>query len=468
VDHFVLHGEPVGFRALCEQVLTPRTRYLVLDLDRTVHLGRNIGELLGWELQAWAAYGESFLEGARSRRGPGRFVFDWSRPAAVARYLVGGARAWAYPGTLYLGAVKIGARVPLVRRWSYRRFGVDPVEAVQAIPRTALLHQLAHVPVETLRALVAEIWARCAGDQVISREDIAWLRERFPDMRVVISSASPQPVLEVAARELGVHEVLWWAIEEHDGYLSAPFVLHRLFLLPRAPRRIAPPSGTKPNAGPAKIQRLLERFPDFFDHGVETVGITDTSHGEDHSWAHYFTKVVDINSPAPFSPIVPAGSPVTEIHSAQVMTRSEAERRGRGDRTWLDPRRKGAHLGTTRRLESVDLAAMLAGALEQAESLAKAYERETSALSEAARELETLGADVLAAIERSVLDYNRSTGTERRRALRRLRRQLRERASLQRRLARAQRPAAMVAHALATALGRARGMVAQAGSPPQG
>jgi hypothetical protein len=45
VEHLVLHREPISFRELCQRAVPEETRYLILDLDRTVHLGRNMGEL---------------------------------------------------------------------------------------------------------------------------------------------------------------------------------------------------------------------------------------------------------------------------------------------------------------------------------------------------------------------------------------------------------------------------------------
>lgn len=464
VDQLVLHGEPVSFRDLAAQVVTPTTRYLVLDLDKTVHLGRNMGELLGWELGARAAYGEPYLERVRTRRGMSRFVFDWSRPRAVAHYLVRGARRWAYPGLLYLATVKIGTRSETLRRWLYLRYGVDPVEAIQRIPRVALFHQLAELPVDTLRRLAADVWERYRDDQVITREDIAWLRERFPALTIVISSASPQPVLEVAARELGVHEVVYSSIEEHEGYLSAPSLVSRLFLLPRLPRRIAPPSGVRDNAGRAKIRWLLERHPDFCD--VETVGITDTGYGEDHSWTGHFTRLVDINSPAPFAPIVASESPLREIHSAQVLTRGELERRRQGEPCYLDPRRKGLRTGRARTLGRDELATLLGQALAAAETLAEAYQREAGALGEAMRDLDTSLREVAAAIERTVREYNLASGRERRRVMIRLRRQLRRLGSARREAVRRERPVALLVHALTSALARARASLEEPSPSP--
>ena len=67
VDRLVQHGELGSFRELCERVLTPNTRYLVLDLDRTIHLGRDLGQDLGWELCAYEGYGSEHFESIEDR-----------------------------------------------------------------------------------------------------------------------------------------------------------------------------------------------------------------------------------------------------------------------------------------------------------------------------------------------------------------------------------------------------------------
>ena len=61
VDLVWISREPIAFRALCERAIPPETRLVVLDLDRTLHLGRNMGELLGWEISAYRGYGPSYL-----------------------------------------------------------------------------------------------------------------------------------------------------------------------------------------------------------------------------------------------------------------------------------------------------------------------------------------------------------------------------------------------------------------------
>jgi hypothetical protein len=308
VDRVVLHEGPLEFARLAERVITDRTRYLVLDLDRTVHLGRNMGELLGWELGALHAYGAGELERMEPGRGTGRLICDVRRPLGSLRYLLHGARTWAVPGLYYLAFGKIPARSDRLRAWTFRRFGAEPVRTVQRVPQNALMALLASVPEPTLRVLAERVWDRHGPDEVIRREDLDALRARFPALRVIITSASPRVVVEVARDRLGADE-----IESSE------------------PGRI--------NSGPAKIVHLEARFPEVLDPEVESVGITDTGYGEDHCWSEHFTRVVDVNSDAPFSPIVSARSPVRELHSAHLVTNRERQLRDLGVMDWMDPRR---------------------------------------------------------------------------------------------------------------------------------
>jgi len=456
VDTLVIHQGLVDFRSLCEQAVPLTTRYLVLDLDRTFHFGRNLGELLGWELCALACYGEPYLDEMEGKRKASRFLFDWSRPPRVLCYLARGARLWAYPGLLYLFAIKLGMRSQRIRPWLYQHFGQDPVEAVQSVPRNALMHHLSDVPVETLRKLARGVWRRYAADQVIQKEDLAWLRARCPGIHIIISSASPQPVLEVAAEELGVDEIHYTTVEEHEGYLSSPYALSRLFLLLRPPRRISPPSRSHVNSGERKLARLIERHPGFLDPGVDTVGITDTSYGEDHAWAEYFHVVVDINSTAPFSPIVSSDSPLREIHSAQVPTQAERE-----DPSRLAKRRKRPSPGdtTAKRLAAPELRTRLGAALSRVEQLTARYEAEAARLRDARAAIEARLSQLVRHIEGDVAAFNASEGRERRQALRRIRGHLRKDRALKRRLTQLERPLSNVTWALTRLLEQSRQVI---------
>jgi len=308
VDRFVDHGAPLSFRELCARVLEKEYDYLVLDLDKTTHLGRNLGELLEWELCAHEVYGESGTERPVRRWFGGRVLVDWSQPTKVVRYLASGARRWALPGIHYLAWGKLASRIPSLRRLAYRRFGPNPTTVVQRRPQMVALTHLAMADESLLLKLARRVWRRHARDQVISREDLDWIRARCPGIEIILSSASPKSMLEVAVGELGA---------DRAGYSTAERI----------------------NSGKAKIEQLREICPRVFDPDVNVVAITDTGYGEDHCWTEHFACVVDINSPTPFAPIVTQASPTREVHSATVLTREEQRRRDNGDAGYLDARR---------------------------------------------------------------------------------------------------------------------------------
>jgi hypothetical protein len=309
VDRFIDHGAPLSFRELCARVLEEQHGYLILDLDKTTHLGRNLGELLAWELCAHEAYGESIAERPIRRWFGGRVVLDWSQPIQLIRYLVAGGRRWAPAGIHYLVWGKLASRIPWLQRLAYRRFGPHPTSAVQQRPQMVALTHLETADEALLLMLARRVWRRHALDQVISRDDLSWVRARSPGIEIIVSSASPKAMLDVAVEELGADRATYSTVE-----------------------RI--------NSGTAKIERMREICPRIFDPKANVLAITDTSYGEDRCWAEHFACVVDINSPTPFAPIVSRASPVRAIHSATVLTRGEQQRRSTGDAGYLDARRK--------------------------------------------------------------------------------------------------------------------------------
>lgn len=317
--------------------MTPQTRYLVLDLDRTVHLGRNMGELVGWELTMLHTFGAEELDAMEHERSPGRLIFDPRRVVGSVRYLLEGARTWAVPGLYYLFLGKIPAKRERTRRWAFKRFGDEPMRTVQRVPQNNLLQLMQSVSEETLRSLAARVWDRHAGDQVVRREHLDRLRERYPGLRIVLTSASPRAVVEVAGERLGVDVV--------EGSRIGQI-----------------------NSGSAKIDRLRERVPDLFEPNVETVGFTDTGHGEDHCWADHFTCVVDVNSDTPFSPLVHTASPLRVIHSAHPMTRREETLRALGEDGWMDERRPTQPRAQRRQYELPELRTRLGGLLDETAS----------------------------------------------------------------------------------------------------
>jgi len=307
VDRFVDHGPPLSFRELCARVLEGETDYLVLDLDKTTHLARNLGELLAWELCAQEAYGDSRATRAHRRFG-GRVLLLWSEPVALGNYLFAGARRWALPGMHYLVWGKLASRMTWLRRLAHQRFGESPTLVVQQTPQRVALSHLSTADESLLRELARDVWARYANDQVITREDLDWVRARHPGIQIVLCSASPKPMLEVACEELGADTICYSTRE-----------------------RI--------NSGEAKIDKLRELCPGAFEPNASVIGITDTSYGEDHCWAEHFFCVVDINSHSPFPPIVSDTARVEEVHSALVLTREEKRRRNGGELGYLDRRR---------------------------------------------------------------------------------------------------------------------------------
>jgi len=455
VKKMVIHDQLLDFRELCRRSVPTDTRYLVLDLDRTTHLGRNLGELLGWELVACKVYGIAFLESIQNTRPPGRMFLDWHRPLDALRYIGLGARMWAVPGLCYLVWGKLAARMGTLRRWTYLRFGQEPVSIVQRVPQTALMHYLTALPLETSRRLAAMIWERHAADQVIEREDMDWLRTRCPNIRIIISSASPRPVLEVAREKLGVDDILYSSLEEQNGYLSAPPSLLRLSR-GGPPRRISPLRDQRVNSSYAKLEHLLERFPDLCDPAVVTVGITDTGYGEDHCWAQYLTRVVDINSNAPFSPVIAADSPLEEIHSAAVLTRGERACRAAGDGAHQDPRRQRMFAGVTRTFTAEQLEPALGPMLDRIEVLGSRYHAQRHRLSASLNGMAEMFRAMDLRLEAAVAAYNDASERERERALRTLEAYLARSKALFRQRVTLARPLSELSFALATLLESSR------------
>ncbi len=359
VDELVVHGAPLNFRELARRAIPEHTDYVVLDLDRTTHLARNMGELLGWELGAYLSYGASYLQSIESRRAPGRFCVSANRLIASARYLAEGALVWGGPGLRYLWWGKIASRVPAVQRETYRRFGPEAVRAVQEIAQVVLMEQLARLPLDTLRELARKVWNRHADDAVITREDIAWLRRRCPRVKVIVSSASPEPMLDAARAALDLDDAIYSTAEVRDGYLGAPF--QSAMRRGRASvHHLSRPSQQTINAGSQKLLALARRYPALLDPRTVSVGISDTAYGEDHVWTRMFSTVIDINSPAPFSPVVPSEARVRSIHSALVLTQHEQRTRGVLRDDYLDPRRGNVVLEQARARQRAELERELA------------------------------------------------------------------------------------------------------------
>ncbi len=411
VGQLTLLRDPVDALTLLMSVVTDNTRYLVLDLDRTIHRGWNLGELLGWDVIAWHHFGDALLDMDQPTRAPGRFHLDATKPRQLAQYLAAGVRRWANPGSRYFLGVKAGTKLPWTRRLTHHRYGPDPVAAVQTLPRVVAMHHLSEVPLKTLHALANRIWDRHAADQVFLRSDFDALRRRFPNLKIILSSASPQPMVDVAKARLGVDDALFSSIELHDGYLSAPYRVDLRYGMRGLPRRIAGPARIAHNAGRLKIPRLKARYPDIADGSAECVGITDTGYGEDHDWANHFTRVVDVNSDHPFAPIVPRDSPLRAIWSARLLTAQE--------RGLIAARRSGATGGPATDIVSGAISldpamqrSRLQARLAELETLATACIEARDAIAEPSRQLALELAQVRRQCEDAAERFNAATGAE--------------------------------------------------------
>jgi hypothetical protein len=429
VESFTRYEAPLDFRSLCARVLHEGTRYLILDLDRTIHRGRNLGELLGWEVAAYEFYGSEPLQRLQASRARGRFFWDPSEPERLPAYLLKNVRTWAFPGLSYLLWGKLAARFSPLERWSYRKFGTEPVRSVQRIPQTALLHVMTALPAQVLRQLAQRVWDRFQDDLVVEAADLAWVRERCPGIKIILTSASPKPMLEVAGKELGVDAVEFSGTPEHQGWFAAPYWVDPRFALGRL-ERIAGPHQVRINSGPAKIEHLRQRFPDLFTGNAECVGISDTGYGEDHVWGQYFDVVVDVNSSAPFPPIVAFDSPLREVHSAQLLTRAE--------------RAHGSVPVEVLRLGQEELTVALAAICNRIEALAREYHGTQAELCERSAPLRERMSALHQEMETTIEHYNQAPHAERGPWFTLLRAQLREEASLRQALARTEEPLALL------------------------
>ncbi|MBK8592730.1 MAG: hypothetical protein IPN77_27175 [Sandaracinaceae bacterium] len=447
VERVVLHGRPRAFADLIPELVPTDARFVVLDFDRTVHLGRNLGELLGWELGAHLAYGEAERQAMEPRRKRGRFALDRHNPRGVLRYVVLGVRMWADAGLYYLLWGKLPGVSRALHKLRFRRFGLEPVRAVQAVPQTALLHHLAGVPLALLRRLASDVWARHEPDQVITASDIAAIRARAPLAHIILASASPEPMVALAAERLGVDEVHCTTLDRAGEQLASPVRWFRRFGRPSGPVQFSVPSRHGINSSRAKVERLVAAHPEILAPGTVTVGISDTGYGEDHCWADFFTHVVDLNSDAPFPPFVAAGSPLREVHSAFAFSRDELLRREQ-DPTYLDPRRDPLPSGVDLTFERDQLAHLLGSDADAIERLAARFQAGVGALEAARRSVVARYQAVQQRLDDLVLLYNQATDDERPSLLTQLDRLLEQVAERTHLLGQVERPLADLAHGL--------------------
>lgn len=411
IQKLTLHGAPLSFRELSKRTIPKDADYLVLDVDHTTHLHRNLGELLGWEICAQSAYGQETLDRINLERAPGRMLLLKDKPLASLKYLTQATKDWALPGLFYLVWAKWLTSLKSTRPLAYLRFGLEPRKGIQAVPQHRLLEQLSDLPLSSLRHMADRVWKRHQEDQVITREDLAWLRKRCPGLTIILSSASPQPILEAASRHLDVDHIFYTRVEEHDGFLSHPASAYGRTSR-KIPRRISPPEKQRVNSRENKISALEEHFPDIFKPWTQTVGMTDTGYGEDHCWANHFDVVVDMNSTDPFPPIVDTASPCRHIHSADVLSQKEHAQRLKGYANFRDSRRHTSNAPNAQLFLGDELEKILGPHLAKINQLTKTFQRREDALaptlSSAAKNIK----DAQLQLNRIVNEFNCAVGPE--------------------------------------------------------
>ena len=203
VDRYTVHE---GCAPLVDRVATivpDDAQYVVLDLDRTVHLGLTIGECLGWEILSDPTASTPVIEGDG--------YLNAGHPFRTLRRLGTGVRNWGLPGLVYAATVRLGDRWEIWHRALVARFGADYVERVQSSLRIALMTSASGFTHAELQNFAERAWQRWQHRLVITREVIAAIRRTCPRLRaVVLSSASTEPTVAQAALALEV-----------DGFVSS-------------------------------------------------------------------------------------------------------------------------------------------------------------------------------------------------------------------------------------------------------
>jgi CheY-like chemotaxis protein len=317
VDRYTVHAGRAPFAARLADILPVDTEYLVLDLDRTVHLGVTIGEQLGWEIlgdpDGWAA-------GRATTASELPQFFSARYPLRSLAGMTRGLRHWGLPGLFYAATVRLGDRWAGWDRALALRLGVDYVGRMQAMARAVLMASTAGYTREQLRAYAGRAWLRWQERLVIDAEAIRAIRERCQRLKaIVLSSASTEPTVEHAAAQLGVDDFVSSAVDVYATEESRAGVFSAPVGLPRWARTGRPPFFSRPgavvhNSGVNKVSLLRVRHPELFSPGAVSVAISDNSYGEDRTWPNHFRHVVAINSRHPFSPFVDAASPCEAVH----------------------------------------------------------------------------------------------------------------------------------------------------------
>ena len=318
VERYVVHDSCVPLAERVASILPSDTEYVVLDLDRTVHLGVTIGERLGWEITVDPACTEQSDDAENPSP-----LFSVRSPFKTAQSLARGLRYWGAPGLLYAGTVRLGDRWTAWHRSLMLTLGPGYVERVQSLLRKVLMSSASGYTRAQLETFCERAWRRWEQRLVVDAAVVDAIRDHCPRLRaILLSSASTAPTVEHAAGKLGVDGFVSSGVDLYaDGdteIFSAPVGLPRA-LGRRRPRFFSRPGAVVHNAAVNKVNLLHVHYPEVFAPGTLSVGITDNNYGEDRTWPDHFTHTVALNSRHPFSPFVASSSPCASIQMVDAL-----------------------------------------------------------------------------------------------------------------------------------------------------
>src|SRR6185503_1515716 len=101
VERYVVHDGCAPLAERVANVVPADAEYVVLDLDRTIHLAITIGERLGWEIIA----NPIAVAGETDELRP---IFSVRAPLSSLGSLMRATRYWGLAGLLYAMTVRLG------------------------------------------------------------------------------------------------------------------------------------------------------------------------------------------------------------------------------------------------------------------------------------------------------------------------------------------------------------------------
>jgi len=313
IDRYVVHPGRAPLTGRVADVIPEDADYVVLDLDRTVHLGVTIGERLGWEILGDPACDPDRAPDAER---PDAF-FSARKPLRSTIGLARGVRHWGLAGLFYAATVRLGDRWSAWDRFLSTSLGSEYVNEVQSVLRSVLMASAADYTREQLDAYADRAWVRYQRRLVVDADVVAAVRRRCPRLKaIILSSASTAPTVGHAARKLGVDGFVSSAVDTYtvaEGEVFSAPVGIPAWLRPRRPRFFSRPGAVVHNSSSNKVNFLRMHYPEVFDADAVSVGISDNNYGEDRAWPDHFDHVIGLNTRHPFSPFVRAASPCKSL-----------------------------------------------------------------------------------------------------------------------------------------------------------